>query len=132
MFGAFFMPKNMGTFVISKRQNGYYKYEFTSRKGKAIFVSNDFELRFECEEDIEKLKKAIENVFFMKFKSKNGKMYFKIILNEKEVAVSRKYTTPLLLQKGIDEIVRTIAVSEVLDFSFDLDIFSDIVDFGEN
>jgi uncharacterized protein YegP (UPF0339 family) len=107
----------MGTFVISKRQNGYYKYEFTSRKGKAIFVSNDFELRFECEDDIEFLKKNIENVFFMKFKSKNGKMYFKVILNEKEVASSRRYTTPLLLQKGIDEIVRTITKSEILDFT---------------
>jgi len=107
----------MGTFVITKRQNGYYKYEFTSRKGKAIFISNDFELRFECEDDIEFLKKNIEKVFFMKFKSKNGKMYFKIILNEKEIAASRKYTTPLLLQKGIDEIIRTISKSEVLDFT---------------
>ena len=107
----------MGTFVITKRQNGYYKYEFTSRKGKTIFVSNDFELRFECEDDIEVLRKAIDDVFFMKFKSKNGKFFFKIILKEKEIAVSRKYTTQLLLQKGIDEIVRTISKSEVLDFS---------------
>ncbi len=113
----------MGTFVISKRFNGYYKYEFTSRKGKAIFVSNDFELRFECEESIELLKKLINDVFFMKFKSKNGKLYFKIILKEKEVAVSRKYTTPLLMQKGIDEIVRTLHKSEILDFSGQNDVF---------
>jgi uncharacterized protein YegP (UPF0339 family) len=113
----------MGTFVITKRLSGYYKYEFTSRKGKAIFVSNDFELRFECEEDIELLKKAIDDVFFMRFKSKNGKMYFKMILNEKEVAVSRRYTTPLLMQKGIDEIIRTLSQSEVLDFSIQHDVF---------
>jgi uncharacterized protein YegP (UPF0339 family) len=113
----------MGTFVITKRLSGYYKYEFTSRKGKAIFVSNDFELRFECEEDIESLKKAIDAVFFMRFKSKNGKMYFKMILNEKEVAVSRRYTTPLLMQKGIDEIIRTLSQSEVLDFSIQNDVF---------
>ena len=107
----------MGTFVITKRQNGYYKYEFTSRKGKTIFISNDFELRFECEDDVELLKNSIEKVFFMKFKSGNGKLYFKIILNDKEVAVSRKYTTPLLMQKGIDEITRSISKSELLDFS---------------
>jgi hypothetical protein len=53
----------------------------------------------------------------MKFKSKNGKFFFKIILKEKEIAVSRKYTTQLLLQKGIDEIVRSVSKSEVLDFS---------------
>ena len=114
---SFFYLKKMGTFVITKRQNGYYKYEFTSRKGKTIFVSNDFELRFECEEDIEVLRNAIESAFFMKFKSKNGKLFFKIIVNEKQIAVSRKYSTQFLLQKGIDEIVRTISKSEVLDFT---------------
>jgi len=113
----------MGTFVITKRLNGYYKYEFTSRKGKAIFVSNDFELRFECEEDIEILKNSSEDLFFMKFKSKNGKLYFKIILNEKEIAVSRKYSTQLLMQKGIDEVLRTLHKSEILDFSSQNDIF---------
>lgn len=113
----------MGTFVITKRQNGYYKYEFASRKGRAIFVSNDFELLFECEEDIEFLKKSIDEVFFMRFKSKNGKVYFKIILNEKEIAVSRKYTTQLLMQKGIDEILRTLQQSEVLDFSLQSNVF---------
>ena len=107
----------MGTFVITKRQNGYYKYEFTSRKGKAIFISNDFELRFECEEAIELLRNNVSDIFFMKFKSKNGKLYFKIILNDRELASSRKYTTPLLLQKGIDEIIRTVLKSEVLDFT---------------
>ena len=107
----------MGTFVITKRQNGYYKYEFTSRKGKAIFISNDFELRFECEDAIELLRNNVSDVFFMKFKSKNGKLYFKIILNDREIASSRKYTTPLLLQKGIDEIIRTVLKSEVLDFT---------------
>jgi uncharacterized protein YegP (UPF0339 family) len=113
----------MGTFVITKRLNGYYKYEFTSRKGKAIFVSNDFELRFECEENIELIKGSIEEVFFMKFKSKNGKLYFKLILNEKEMAVSRRYTTSLLMQKGIEEIIRSLKVSEILDFSLQNDIF---------
>jgi len=107
----------MGTFVISKRQNGWYKYEFASRKGKVIFTSADFELRFECEENIEGLKKSIEEIYFMKFKSKNGKLYFKIILNQKEIAVSRKYTTVLLLEKGISDVVKSVTNAEILDFS---------------
>ena len=115
MFHIF--PNFMGTFVITQRNNGFYKYEFTSRKGKTILISNDFELRFECEEHIEFVKKNIATVFFMKFKSKNGKLYFKMILDKKEIAVSRKYTTQLLMEKGISEIMRSFAVSEVLDFS---------------
>lgn len=63
---SFFVLTNlyffMGTFVITKRLNGSYKYEFNSRKGKAILISEDFELRFECEEAIEALKQA-EDVF---------------------------------------------------------------------
>ena len=58
----------MGTFVIVQRTSGAYKYEFVSRKGKTIFTSNDFELRFECEEEIEKLKNAVERCVFMRFK----------------------------------------------------------------
>ncbi len=107
----------MGVFVISQRQNGRYKYEFNSRKGKIIYTSIDFELRFECEESIEALKKSINEVFFMKFKSKNGKLYFKVILNNIEVSVSRRYSTLPLMEKGIDEVLQSTQFSEILDFS---------------
>ena len=107
----------MGTFVITKRQSGLYKFEFNSRRGKTIFIGTDFELRFECEENIKFIQKHIDSVFFMKFKSKNGKLYFKLILEDKEVAISRKYTTVLLMEKGINEIKRYVDKAEILDFS---------------
>ena len=113
----------MGTFVITKRVNGLYKYEFISRKGKAILLSKEFELRFECEEAIETLKNAVGSFFFMRFKTKNGKMYFKVIVADKEAAVSRKYSTLFLMEKGIAEVSRSIQVSEILDFSFPADVF---------
>ena len=100
----------MGTFVIAQRLSGVYKYEFVSRKGKTIFTSNDFELRFECEEEIEKLKTSLERCVFMRFKSSSGKFFFRLILDEHEIAVSRRYTTQLLLQKGIDEIIRYFGI----------------------
>ncbi len=46
----------MGAFVISKRFNDEYKFVFASRKGKTVFTSLSYELKFECEESIEKLK----------------------------------------------------------------------------
>lgn len=112
----------MGTFVISQRLSGVYKYEFTSRKGKTIFTSNDFELRFEAEE-IERLKAALDVIVFMRFRSPRGKFYFKMILDKVEVAKSRQYTTQLLMQKGIDEIMRSLTSSEILDFSSSDEIF---------
>ena len=113
----------MATFVISKKLSGHYKYELTSRRGKTIFISNAFELRFECEEEIELLKKSIDKLFFMRFGWHAGKFYFKIILNNKELAVSRKYSTQLMLEKGINEILKHGAKAEYLDFSKSEDIF---------
>lgn len=107
----------MGTFVISKRLNDFYKFEFVSRKGKTIFTSNTHELKFECEEEIVMLKNSAENFNYPKFKTSKGNYFFKIVLNEKSFAVSRKYSTELMMQKGIDEITKNISKSEVLDFS---------------
>lgn len=115
----------MGAFVISKRYNDEYKFVFTSRKGKVVFTSLSYELKFECEEDIEKFKASIEKADFLKFKSSGGKFYFKLILEGSHFATSRKYTTSLRLQKGIDEIVRYGSAAETLDFSGNDFVFMD-------
>lgn len=115
----------MGAFVISKRFNDEYKFVFTSRKGKVIFTSLSYELKFEGEEDIEKFKANIDQARFLKFKGSGGKYFFKLMLGEVHFATSRKYTTELLLQKGIKEIVTYGSRSEVLDFSSSESIFED-------
>jgi len=115
----------MGAFVISKRFNDEYKFVFTSRKGKVIFTSLSYELKFECEEDIEKFKANIDQAKFLKFKGSGGKYFFKLMLGEVHFATSRKYTTELLLQKGIKEIVTYSSKAEILDFSSNDLIFED-------
>ncbi|WP_289665038.1 DUF1508 domain-containing protein [Flavobacterium panacagri] len=115
----------MGAFVISKRFNDEYKFTFTSRKGKVIFTSLSYELRFECEEDIEKFKANVDQAKFLKFKGSGGKYFFKLMLGDVQFATSRKYSTELLLQKGIKEIVTYSSRSEILDFSSSESIFGD-------
>ena len=115
----------MGAFVISKRYNDEYKFVFTSRKGKIVFTSLSYELKFECEENIEKFKGEIDSADFLKFKSSSGKFFFKLMLGGNHFATSRKYTTSLRLQKGIDEIVRYGSMSEGLDFSGNDFVFLD-------
>lgn len=115
----------MGAFVISRRFNDEYKFTFTSRKGKVIFTSLSYELRFECEEDIEKFKANIDQAKFLKFKGSGGKYFFKLMLGDLHFATSRKYSTELLLQKGIKEIVTYSSRSEILDFSSSESIFED-------
>jgi hypothetical protein len=115
----------MGTFVISKRFDDRYKFVFTSRKGKTIFTSPSFELKMECEEIIEEIKGNIDKYRYVKARAANGKYFFKMMLEEQLVASSRKYSTPLLLQKEIDEIIRTAVKSDVLDFTMNEFVFLD-------
>lgn len=115
----------MGAFVISKRFNGDFKFVFTSRKGKTIFTSLSYPSKESCEKDIEFIKTTLESSTYLKFKSSNGKYYFKLIVEGQELASSRKYTTELRLQKGIDEIVQYGSKAEILDFSSDDLIFLD-------
>jgi len=115
----------MGTFVISKRFDDHYKFVFTSRKGKTIFTSPSFELKMECEDSIEAIKTNIEKYTYVKARVANGKYFFKMMLEDTVIATSRKYTTPLLLEKGIDEIIRTAVKSDVLDFTMNEFVFPD-------
>jgi uncharacterized protein YegP (UPF0339 family) len=115
----------MGAFVISKRFDGQYKFVFTSRKGKVIFTSLSYELKFECEEGVEYFKSNVELAEFNKCKSAGGKYFFKLFLDGAPFAISRKYTTELRVQKGIDEIIKFASVSEILDFSNNDFIFLD-------
>src|SRR6478752_5280427 len=124
MFEAFFVLiffvfslKFMGAFVISKRFNDEYKFVFTSRIGKVIFTSRSYELRFECEVDIDRFKAEVGSVVYVRQRFSDGKYYFKLLLNNEFFARSRKYSTELRLQKGIDEIRRDAVRSEILDFS---------------
>jgi hypothetical protein len=115
----------MGSFVISKRFSGDYKFEYTSRKGKPVFTSNAYELRMDCEEDAGLLRSEFDACSFMKYKTAKGKFYFKVVLNDVLKAVSRKYSTVLMAQKGIDEIVKYGSRAEILDFAASEVIFDD-------
>lgn len=107
----------MGAFVISKRFNDEYKFVYTNRRGKEIFTSPGYELKFECEEAIERFRLAIADAVFAKFKSSSGKFFFKIIFEEAHFATSRKFTTELRVKKAMDEINKYAGKAEILDFS---------------
>jgi uncharacterized protein YegP (UPF0339 family) len=79
----------------------------------------------ECEDSIEEIKANIEKCTYVKAKAANGKYFFKMMLDETLISTSRKYTTPLLLEKGIAEIKRTAGKSDVLDFTITEFVFPD-------
>ena len=115
----------MATFVISKKNNGDFKFVLTSRKGKIIITSIAYLSEDECESAIEKMKFLLPELIFITEKASGNKYLFKIFNQEELFAVSRKYTTLLLLQKGIDEIKSNINTCVTLNFSNDNFIFQD-------
>ena len=120
----------MSSFVITKRFNNFYKFEFTSRRGKTIFTSLGYELKFECENAILVFKSEISNCNFEPLKVSGTKHCFKIIFNNTVMATSRKYSTELRAIKGIEEIKKYCKTAEILDFSNQNLIFDSSNDFS--
>ena len=117
----------MGMFVISKRSNGDYKFVFTSRKGKTIFTSISCKHKSDCEQMIEAIRENIARFAFTKNATASGKYFFRLSKGGLVLATSRKYSTPLMLAKGIDEILKYLPKSEILDFSENEFVFPDEV-----
>ena len=110
-------------FVISKRYNGEYKFEFTNRKGKTIFTSISCKQKEDCELMIAGIKDNISLFAFTKNRSAAGKYFFRLSKGGLVLATSRKFSTELSIQKGINDIVKYIDRSETLDFSEDTLVF---------
>jgi len=107
----------MGMFVISKRYNGEFKFEFTSRKGKTIFTSVSCKQKSDCELIIAAIKDNIEVFAFTKNRTASGKHFFRLSKGGLVLATSRKFSTELSIQKGISDIIKYMHRSEILDFS---------------
>lgn len=107
----------MGAFVISKKLNGEYKFIYASRRGKTIFTSIGCKFKADSELIIAEMRNHIDAFAITKVRNAGGKFFFRISREGLVLANSRKFTTELLLQKGIDEILKYIAQAETLDFS---------------
>jgi len=113
----------MGTFVISKRITGDYKFSFAARKGKTVFTSIGYKQKLDCEVFISALKQDLARFAFTKVRNAGGKYFFRVTKDGFVLANSRKYTTELLLSKGIEQVQKYISTSDILDFSDDAFVF---------
>ncbi|MBN9284302.1 MULTISPECIES: DUF1508 domain-containing protein [Flavobacterium] len=107
----------MGAFVITKRENGQYRFNYTSRKGKIILTGASYNQKVECVRDIQIMKIYFEKMLFLRFKTSSGKYFFRVVVQDQICATSRKFTTELRIAKGIEEIQRNVEAAEVLDFT---------------
>ncbi|UUV20380.1 hypothetical protein MG290_05560 [Flavobacterium sp. CBA20B-1] len=110
----------MGTLVISKKENNTYKYTYNNRKGNVVFTSNSYASKAHCLSEINILKRNFTIIQFIHYKTPSGKLFFKVNLNDHILGVSRKFTTPLLMEKGLNDLKNNFIRSEVLDFTEDV------------
>ena len=110
----------MGTLVISKKENNTFKYTYNSRKGNTIFTSNSYATKAQCLSEINILKRNFLAVDYVHYKTPSGKMFFKLNINNHILGASRKFTTPLLMGKGLNDLKTNFVDSEVLDFTEDV------------
>jgi uncharacterized protein YegP (UPF0339 family) len=115
----------MGMFVISKRYNGDYKFIFASRRGKTIFTSIACRQKSDCELMIAAIRENLALFAFTRIGNVKRKFSFRLSKDGLVLANSRKYSTELRLQKGIDEIVKYVMSAEILDFSENEFVFPD-------
>src|SRR5690554_5855616 len=93
----------MGTLVISKKENNKYKYTYNNRKGNTLLTSNSHETKAHCISEINILKRNFSSIEYVRYKTPSGKLYFKISVNGHLLGSSRKFTTPLLMEKGLND-----------------------------
>lgn len=110
----------MGTLVISKKENNTYKYSYNNRKGSVVFTSNSYTFKEQCLSEINILKRNFNVLTFIQYKTPSGKLFFKVDLNTHILGVSRKFTTPLLMEKAMGDFKNNFLTSEVLDFTEDV------------
>lgn len=115
----------MSAFVISKRPNGDYKFTFASRKGRTIFTSIPCRQKSDCELMIAAIQRDTDSFSFRKARTGSGKYFFRIARGGLVLATSRKFSTELMLRKGIDQFMKYLPAAETLDFSENESIFSD-------
>jgi uncharacterized protein len=116
----------MSAFVISKRLDGNYKFTYASRKGKTIFTSIACREKSDCEKIIETIRNDFTSFTFRKARTGSGKYFFRVTRGGLVLATSRKFSTELMLQKGIDQFLKYLPMAETLDFSVNEDVFASI------
>ncbi|WP_010255637.1 hypothetical protein [Myroides injenensis] len=114
----------MSAFVISLKENEKFKYTFEHRRGKTIFTSMEYPSKEAIYATINFLKENYELITFLKFKTPSDKLFFKIAIDNNIYGISRKFTTELRYEKGLEEVKKNFISGEILDFS--VDIFGDI------
>lgn len=93
----------MGKFVITRRSNGMFQFDFRNKKGQRILCSGEYTRKAMCINGIESVKRNSQD--YSKFKKKrflDSKCYFKLkAFNGKIIAISQIFKKKLCEIMGL-------------------------------
>ncbi len=107
----------MGSFVISKRDDGAFKFAYAARRGKTILTGIACRDKADCEKIVVALMEDVHQFAVTRIKQSSGKHFFRVSKEGLVLANSRKFTTELLMQKGLNDFLTSVSSAEILDFS---------------
>ncbi len=107
----------MGVFVITKRDNGQYKFSFDTRRKKTIFTSISLKRKSDCEQMIEAMRQNIANLTYTRNRRASGKLFFRISRGGFVLATSRNFNTEFSMKKAMDDVLKYLPKGEIIDFS---------------
>ncbi|TRZ44452.1 DUF1508 domain-containing protein [Robertkochia solimangrovi] len=121
----------MAMFVISKQENGNFKFEYTSRKGTPIFTSITCKNKSDCEMIINAIRSDVQAFTFTRKSYSSKHYFFRIAKDGYVLATSRRYSSEQSLNNGIVRLLDTLHKGEILDFSINDFVFPEEESLGE-
>lgn len=96
----------MEKFVINKKANGEFQFDFRDKRGKIILSSGGYTRKLMCLKGIESVKRnSQDDVKFFRKTSLNDEMYFKLkAFNGKIIGISKMFKDRFSRDKGIDSL----------------------------
>jgi uncharacterized protein YegP (UPF0339 family) len=96
----------MGKFVINKKANGEFQFDFIDKKNKVILSSGGYTRKLMCIKGIESVRRnSQDNVKFFRKTSLTNETYFNLkAFNGKIIGVSKMFKDRFSRDKGIERL----------------------------
>lgn len=109
----------MEKFVINKKTNGEFQFDFIDKKGKVILSSGGYTRKLMCIKGIESVKRNSQNnIKFFRKTALNNETYFNLkAFNGKVIGVSKMFKDRFSRDKGIESVKKTAPIALVEDHS---------------
>jgi uncharacterized protein YegP (UPF0339 family) len=109
----------MEKFVINKKTNGEFQFDFIDKKGKVILSSGGYTRKLMCIKGIESVRRnSQDNIKFFRKTALNNETYFNLkAFNGKIIGVSKMFKDRFSRDKGIESLKKKAPTASIEDRS---------------